>query len=132
MTVQWFFYCSRTNLNAKFKPAQRGQSVPRSVGSLSRHLASLLGSCEKGVELQSAVTGVQIRCFDEEKANLFTYSVSASSSSSPVTAAEERARRPLRPTELAGAGRVLALGDERVQVSDADLLLCLGLYGEQH
>lgn len=51
-------------------------------------------------------------------------------SDTPVTAAEERAGRGLDPAELSRAGRVSALGDERVQVSDMDRLLSLMLNGK--
>lgn len=47
----------------------------------------------------------------------------------PVTAAEERARRGLDSAELSRAGRVSALGDERMQVSDMNGLLSLMLNG---
>lgn len=60
------------------------------------------------------------------------YSLCASSSSSsPVTAAEEGARRPLWPAELARAGRVRALCDELVQIADSHRLLRLSLREEQ-
>lgn len=57
--------------------------------------------------------------------------VSILSSSSPFAAAEEGARRPVRPAELAGTGRVCALHDERVQVRLRILLLRLGLRGRK-
>lgn len=46
-----------------------------------------------------------------------------------VTAAEERARRGLDSAELSRAGRVGALGDERMQVGDMNGLLSLMLDG---
>ena len=61
----------------------------------------------------------------------YSLCASTSSSSSAVKAAEEGARRPLGPSELARVGCVRALCDERVQISDAYLLLCLGLWEEK-
>lgn len=52
----------------------------------------------------------------------------SSASFSPVTAAQEGAQRPLIPTELSRARRVCTLCDEGVQISDAYLLLSLGLW----
>lgn len=49
----------------------------------------------------------------------------------PVTAAEDGARRGLNATELSRVGRVGALSDERVQVSDMDRLLSLMLNGNE-
>lgn len=106
--------------------------------SLSRHLSSPAGCTDKG-----AVTRVEIWCFKErgrEKERkkdaiphtscLLLLLLLYPPFSSPLATAEEGAGRAFGYAEFARAGRVRALCDERLQIRDAYLLLCLGLRGK--
>ena len=131
-----------------------GHSGPRSISSLSRRLSSLLSVWRK--EWNCYQLSLDCKCGAlkiEGKTHTHTHThkknnnsrVSCSfhthagycfcafitSSSSPLTAAEEGAGRPLRATELARTGRVCALCDECVQISDANLVLCLSLWEDK-
>lgn len=131
MWLHGALYHSSTNLNAKFK--QGAQTTTWSKVSLFT-LKACIGHVKAECKCSRLLLEWKYRALKSKREKTRTRSsisapASSPSSSSPVTAAQEGARRPFGPTELAGAGRVFALCNEHVQIGDAYLLLSLGLWG---
>lgn len=94
MTVQCSaFYRSSTNLNAKFKRGHRGHRAPRSVGSLSRRLQSLLGVWSEIAVRLSLEWKFGALKTEGKKKSLLSSNAPSSSSSSPLLLLTSRSSR---------------------------------------